>query len=98
MKRHADAARAPSVVPNFGCRMFTLLDAASVESEIKAKLEQQLSGVTVEIECPDDIEAKAGAGFDCIASSEGDNKRRIAVTQTDDDGSIDFRVDELLDQ
>ena len=75
-----------------------VLDTPSVESEIKESLERQLSGVTVEITCPDDIEAKKGERFDCIATSEDDNRARIVVTQTEDDGSIDFRVEELLDE
>jgi hypothetical protein len=74
-----------------------VLDTPSVESEIKTKLEQQLSGVTVEIKCPGDVAAKAGKTFDCIATSD-DDKAKIVVTQTDDDGSIDFRVEELLDE
>jgi Domain of unknown function (DUF4333) len=74
------------------------LDTPSVESEIKTELEQQLSGVTVEIECPEDVAAKAGESFDCIATSDDNNKAKIVVTQTDDDGSIDFRVEELLDE
>lgn len=84
------------LVPATGCSR--VLDAASIESEIKTQLERQLSGVTVEIECPEDVEARAGETFDCIATSEDDNRARIVVTQTDDEGSIDFRVEELLDE
>jgi hypothetical protein len=75
-----------------------VLDTPSVESEIKDQLERQLSGVTVEIDCPEDIEAKAGENFECTATSEDNNRAKIVVTQTDDDGSIDFRVEELLDE
>ena len=75
-----------------------VLDTPSVEAEIKDQLELQLSGVTVEIECPEDIEAKAGESFECTATSEENNKAKIVVTQTDDDGSIDFRVEELVDE
>lgn len=75
-----------------------VLDTASVESEIKEKLERQLSGVTVEIDCPEDVEAKAGESFDCIATSDDNARAKVVVTQTDDDGSIDFRVEELLDE
>ncbi|HZA40363.1 MAG TPA: DUF4333 domain-containing protein [Actinomycetota bacterium] len=85
-----------AVMLTAGCSR--VLDTQSVESEIKDKLEQQLSGVTVEIDCPEDIEAKKGESFDCIATSEDDNKAKIVVTQTDDEGSIDFRVEELLDE
>ena len=85
-----------AVMLTAGCSR--VLDTQSVESEIKDKLEQQLSGVTVEIDCPEDIEAKKGESFHCIATSEDDNKAKIVVTQTDDEGSIDFRVEELLDE
>jgi hypothetical protein len=84
------------LVLSAGCSR--VLDTPSVESEIKTKLEQQLSGVTVEIECPEDVAAKAGESFDCIATSDDNSKAKIVVTQTDDDGSIDFRVEELLDE
>ena len=74
-----------------------VLDTDSVESEIKEQLERQLSGVSVEVDCPEDVDAKQGETFDCVATSEEGQKATIAVTQTDDDGSIDFRVEELVD-
>jgi hypothetical protein len=80
-------------LPATGCSR--VLDSASVENEIEKQLERQLSGVNVSIECPEDIPAGRGESFECTATTNDDQKATIAVVQTDDEGTIDFEVQEL---
>jgi Domain of unknown function (DUF4333) len=74
-----------------------VLDTASVERQIEQGIEGQLSGVNVTVECPDDIPAGEGEEFECIASTDADQRARVAVVQTDDDGTIDYEVEELVE-
>ena len=61
------------------------------ETEIEKGLKQQLKLRSVSVTCPGDVEAKKGDRFDCRATS-GNDKARIAVTQSDDDGNIRWRL------
>ncbi len=68
------------------------LDTAEAERQI-AQLTQEQAGVApTDVSCPADIEAEAGATFDCSASLE-DQPITFTVTQTDADGNVEITSD-----
>ena len=69
----------------------TTLDSAKVERVIKEGIEKQTGPNTVEVECPKDIEAKAGGKFTCTARAQG-SEAPVEVIQRDDKGNIRWSI------
>ena len=65
-----------------------VLDSARAEQLIAQATEDQAGVAPIDVSCPSDIEAEAGATFTCTASLEG-QPISFTVTQTDDDGNVD---------
>lgn len=65
------------------------LDMDAVEEQIATSLEQ-LGGIDIEVECPEDVEVGEGKKFTCHASSER-GQLDFVVEQADDFGTITFR-------
>lgn len=64
------------------------LDSAQVEETIKTKLETLVpAGTEITVDCPENIEAKAGTITDCTAKV-GDQTLPYKVEQTDDEGKF----------
>jgi hypothetical protein len=59
----------------------TVLDAASAERDVAAQFEQ-LEGVAVELDCPDDMKVSAGATYTCTGkTAEGESVTlRLSIT------------------
>ncbi len=74
-----------------GCGESTL-DADEIEDEITPQVEEQTATRDVAIDCPDDVEAEEGGEFDCDLTAEGGIEAKVAVTQTDDEGNVTWRV------
>ena len=74
------------------------LDIDEVESELEQGVAQRTDGVHVEIDCPDDIEAKRGENFECTATADDGTRAKIEVFQEDDEGNVRWEITELLDE
>ena len=74
------------------------LDMGEVESELEQGVAQRTDGVNVEVDCPDDIEAKQGENFECTATADDGTRAKIDVFQEDDDGNVRWEISELLDE
>jgi hypothetical protein len=64
-----------------------ILDSAEAERLISQATQDQAGIAPTDVSCPSDIEADAGATFNCSASLEG-QPISFTVTQTDDDGNV----------
>ena len=75
----------------FGAACTSTLDTDGLEEQILSRMEElgglEVTGVT----CPQDIEAEAGATFECTATGEG-VEWVVQVTQTDDRGNVEFEI------
>ena len=70
-----------------------MLDHDQLERTLARKISTQLAVPGIEVECPDDVEARKGATLDCIARAPGETAGlRIQVTQLDDDGNVTWEI------
>ena len=65
------------------------LDMTSIEEQIATSIEQ-LGGIDIQVECPEDVEVGEGKKFNCHATSER-GELDFVVTQEDDFGTVTFR-------
>jgi hypothetical protein len=71
-----------------GCGSDTI-DDAELEEEIKQDLAADVGVTPKVIDCPADIESRAGKTFECIGTAPSDDERfRISVKLTNDDGGF----------
>lgn len=75
-----------------GCGEDDEIDNTRIEREIAAGVEKQTATEDVEIECPDDVEMKKGDVFECGLTAAGGVEARVKVTQTNDEGDVDWEV------
>jgi hypothetical protein len=71
-----------------GCTRTKTLDANGLEEMLRAKIEQQLGTQGITVDCPGDEPVKAGATFQCTATSAAGKTLTIEVTQADDHGRV----------
>jgi hypothetical protein len=64
------------------------LDTTGLEGTLRDQLETELDVTGLTVECPDDIDVKAGDTFRCTATGPDDGSLTIEVTQTDDEGHL----------
>ena len=69
------------------------LDSAKAEASIAADIAAQVGGEWT-VECPDDIPLEAGLTANCEATSTDGQAVMINITQTDDQGNIDWETAE----
>ena len=68
------------------------VDTDRAESAIRAGITRQ-TGVKIDsVRCPDEIEAKEGETFRCVARASNGQRARVEVTQRDDEGSVSWRL------
>ena len=68
------------------------LDTSRLESQIQKSLRER-TGVPVEsVICPDDVEAKKGDTFRCVATTARKDRVVLDVTQDDSEGRVTWRV------
>ncbi|MDQ3587361.1 MAG: DUF4333 domain-containing protein [Actinomycetota bacterium] len=67
------------------------LNTDKAEAEIEKGLKQQLRLPTVDVKCPQEVEIKAMARFDCPVTA-GTEKGTINVVQQDDQGNIRWQL------
>jgi hypothetical protein len=68
------------------------LDTDGLEGELKSQIEAQTDSTITSVECPPDVEAKAGETFTCTAEEGSGTTFTIRVTQRDDAGNVDWEV------
>jgi hypothetical protein len=66
------------------------LHPADIEQSLNSGISKQIGG-QVQIVCPDIVTAQKGGEFECEASS-GSEKATVSVTQTDDQGNVDYKI------
>jgi uncharacterized protein DUF4333 len=66
------------------------LDTQKLEDQIAQGLDEQLGTTGTTVDCPDDIEAKAGDEFECTATGSDGTTAKIQVTQNDDQGNVSW--------
>ena len=68
------------------------LDTDRVESAIRGGITRQ-TGVKVDtVRCPDEVKARKGDTFSCLARASNGRRARVEVTQRDDEGAVSWRV------
>ena len=68
------------------------LDTDGLEGELKSQIEEQTDSTISSVDCPADVEAKAGEVFECTAEEGSGATFTIRVTQRDDAGNVDWEV------
>jgi hypothetical protein len=68
------------------------LDTEGLEAELKSQIEEQTPSTITSVDCPADVEAKAGEVFECTAEEGSGAMFTIQVTQRDDEGNVDWEV------
>jgi hypothetical protein len=68
------------------------LDMAKIESEIEKGIESQTGVKVKSVNCPESREVKKGDTFKCTAVGEDGSTAPVGVTQTSDDGDIDWKL------
>ncbi len=71
-----------------------VLDTAELEAQIAAELERQTGVTPSSVDCPADVPAEEGGTFRCTVTADDGSSIGLTVTQTDDQGSIDWEVDQ----
>lgn len=74
-----------------GAACSSTLDTQGLEEQIVALLEERGGPEVTEVTCPDDVEAEAGATFECTATGDG-VEWVVQVTQTDDQGNVEIEI------
>ena len=75
-----------------GCTSVNMLDTDNLESVLKEQIESQTTTVIASVDCPDDVEIEKGATSECTAEDTEGTTFTIEVTQTDDQGNVDWEV------
>jgi uncharacterized protein DUF4333 len=69
-----------------------MLNTDKLEAKIKEGIEQQ-AGVRVKsVDCPSNVELKAGGTFNCTAVTTGGDRATVRVVQQDDQGHVRYQV------
>jgi uncharacterized protein DUF4333 len=69
------------------------LDTQKLEDQIAQGIQEQTGATGVTVDCPDDIEAKAGDEFECQATADDGTNATVKVTQNDDQGNVTWSVE-----
>jgi hypothetical protein len=67
------------------------LDTDGLEDQIRTLLRDRGGPVVTDVTCPDDVEVRAGAEFECTATGEG-TEWIVQVTQADDRGKVQIEI------
>jgi hypothetical protein len=68
------------------------LDTDKIESGVKGDLAKRTGARITSVKCPDEVDAKKGDRFTCTAQLAGGATLPIEVIQTDDKGSVTWRI------
>jgi hypothetical protein len=68
------------------------VDTSELEGQIASELQAQAGVTPSSVDCPDDVQAEAGATFTCTATADDGSTATITVTQQDDQGNLRWEV------
>ena len=68
------------------------LDTGKAEAAIKAGITRQTGVKINSVKCPEDVEAREGETFRCVARASNGQRAQVEVTQRDDEGSVSWRL------
>ncbi len=68
------------------------IDAGKAEAAIQRDLARRTGLAIASVSCPDDVEAKRGDTFRCLAVARNGDRASVLVTQRDDEGTVSWRV------
>jgi len=68
------------------------LDTDGLETELQSQIEEQTQNPISSVDCPADVEVETGGTFNCTAEQESGATLTIRVTQSDDQGNVEWIV------
>jgi Domain of unknown function (DUF4333) len=68
------------------------LDTDGLETELQSQIQEQTQSTISSVDCPADVEVETGGTFDCTAEQESGATLTIRVTQSDDQGNVEWTV------
>jgi hypothetical protein len=68
------------------------LDTDGLETELTTQIEAQTGSTITAVDCPADVEVETGGTFECTAEEDSGATFTIQVTQTDDQGNVEWEV------
>jgi uncharacterized protein DUF4333 len=68
------------------------LNTTKAESAIAQGITQQTGAQGVTVDCPNEVKIQAGAQFYCQAKAADGRQAPVRVTQKDDKGNIDWKL------
>ena len=71
------------------------IDTARVEDEVERAVELQARVPVAEVACPKDVTIEEGGSFECTVTGDNGGEAKVQVAQTDDQGNVRFRADDL---
>ena len=95
MSRFVRVAALAATLVLAGCAGERVVDTDELEGQIAAELQAQTGVTPTSVNCPDDVPEEAGGTFNCTVTADDGSSANVTVTQTDDDGSLTWEVDEV---
>lgn len=83
---------AVAVLAVAGCSVKKEIDTQRAESEIKRELAAQTGAPLSRVRCPEEVEAKKGDVFRCVAIASDRSRIPVRVTQIDDEGGVRWKI------
>ena len=74
------------------CQTTLSLNGDQLEQVITQQFQQQTGVALASIDCPNDRPLQTGDTFTCTATTELDEALTLSVTQTDDQGHVNWQV------
>jgi hypothetical protein len=71
-----------------GCT--STLNTGELEGATRQQFKTSVGVEVAAVDCPDDVDAKAGATFTCTVTGKDGSSASFQVTQTDDEGHVKF--------
>ena len=75
-----------------GCSVKKEIDTQRAESAIKRELAAQTGAPLSRVRCPDQVEARKGKSFRCVAIATDRSRIPVRVTQIDDEGGVRWKI------
>lgn len=68
------------------------LDTDGLEGQLKSQIQDQTGTTITAVDCPADVQVEAGGTFECTAEEESGATFTVRVTQSDDQGNVEWEV------